>query len=165
MEALRAEGVCTSIGVCNFTPAALAALLAVCSVPPAVNQVERHPLLPQWELLDFCVSKRIVVQAHSPLGQGRAELLQHEVIRRVAQESGLSPAQVLLQWNLRHGVAVVPKCSSVSHATEILNSVAPATTRLSPAQMELIDTLAPAKKRFVNPPFMSGGLASSSFAW
>ena len=32
----------------------------------------------------------------------------------------LTPAQVVLQWNLRHGVAVVPKCSSHTHAIELL---------------------------------------------
>ncbi|KAL3895683.1 MAG: hypothetical protein SGPRY_013453 [Prymnesium sp.] len=82
MEALLSEGLCLSLGVCNFTPAALSVLLPYC-------KVERHPLLPQWELLDFCARARIMVQAHSPLGQGRAELLQHEVVLRVASQTGL----------------------------------------------------------------------------
>ena len=56
-------------------------------------QVERHPLLPQWELLDFCSRSRIVMQAHTPLGSGRAQLLQHETVLRVAHEAGCSAAQ------------------------------------------------------------------------
>lgn len=36
-----------------------------------------------------------MVQAHSPLGQGRAELLQHEVVLRVASQTGLLPPQVV----------------------------------------------------------------------
>ena len=93
MEALRTEGRCTSLGVCNFTPMALAALMAQCVVPPAVNQVERHPLLPQWELLDYCVRAGIVLQAHTPLGQGHAGVLKHPVVLDVARDSGLTAAQ------------------------------------------------------------------------
>lgn len=41
MEALKLEGVCRSIGVCNFTPAALTELMSGCKVPPVVNQANR----------------------------------------------------------------------------------------------------------------------------
>ena len=160
MEGLRAAGKCTSLGVCNFNSAALGALLADCEVRPAVNQVERHPLLPQWELLDFCARQRIVMQAHTPLGHGAAAVLRHDTVQRVAREAGLAPAQVLLQWNLRHGVAVVPKCSSITHANEVLAAMPPAAPALSAAQMEAIDAIGNGSnggpmgsKRFVNPPF------------
>jgi diketogulonate reductase-like aldo/keto reductase len=160
MEGLRAAGKCTSLGVCNFNSAALAALLADCEVRPAVNQVERHPLLPQWELLDFCARQRIVVQAHTPLGHGAAAVLRHDVVLRVAREAGLAPAQVLLQWNLRHGVAVVPKCSSLIHANQVLAANPPAATALNAAHMEVIDAIGNGanggpmgNKRFVNPSF------------
>ena len=45
-DALRA-GKARSIGVSNFTVAHLEALKATATIwPPAVNQVEQHPLLP-----------------------------------------------------------------------------------------------------------------------
>ena len=56
-------------------------------------QVERHPLLPQWELIDFCARAGVVVQAHTPLGQGKSEVLQHPVVLNVARDSGLTAAQ------------------------------------------------------------------------
>ena len=123
MEAAREAGECGALGVCNFSVAALQTLLPLCtSSPPAVNQVERHPLCQQRELLEFCAAHRIVLQAHTPLGNGKAQLLQHAAVVRVAQASGLTPAGVLLRWNLAHGVAVAPKCSSTAHAEDVLEA-------------------------------------------
>ena len=64
MEDAVREGEAAALGVCNFTVAALHHLLAMRpSVPPSVNQVERHPLSPQWELLEYCTANRITLQA------------------------------------------------------------------------------------------------------
>lgn len=42
MEALQASGKVRSIGVSNFSTLQLERLLALCRVPPAVNQVLLH---------------------------------------------------------------------------------------------------------------------------
>ena len=150
MEAAVAAGQAEALGVCNFTVRALEHLLSLNpSIPPAVNQVERHPLLPQWELLDYCACHHIQLQAHTPLGSGNPKVLGNAVIRRVGEESGLTPAQVCLQWNLRHGVAVVPKCSSDEHARQALQATAAGSGNraqgpvLSPAHMKWLDEVTP----------------------
>lgn len=153
MELAVADGVVGALGVCNFTVAALEHLHSLSPrIPPCVNQVERHPLLPNWELLDYCASRRIVLQAHTPLGQGSRRLLEHAGVRRASEASGLTPAQVLIQWNLRHGVAVVPKCSSAHHARQLLEAAElepPAGgkgghgRRLTPQHMEWLDAITP----------------------
>ena len=43
-------------------------LVAVARIKPAVVQVESHPYLPEWELLDFCREHGIVLLAFAPLG-------------------------------------------------------------------------------------------------
>lgn len=68
MEKLVKDGVARSIGVSNFTIPMLEKLLSECEIPPAVNQVELHPCLPQQDLLDYCKSKNIALTAFSPLG-------------------------------------------------------------------------------------------------
>ena len=164
MEAAREAGECGALGVCNFSVAALQTLLPLCtSSPPAVNQVERHPLCQQRALLEFCAAHRIVLQAHTPLGNGKAQLLQHEAVVRVAQASGLTPAGVLLRWNLAHGVAVAPKCSSTAHAEDVLEA---ATGTLAPEHMAALDAIE-TTHRFVNPPFMGAGAARNSarYSW
>ena len=164
MEAAREAGECGALGVCNCSVAALQTLLPLCtSSPPAVNQVERHPLCQQRELLEFCAAHRIVLQAHTPLGNGKAQLLQHEAVVRIALASGLTPAGVLLRWNLAHGVAVAPKCSSTAHAEDVLEA---ATGTLAPEHMAALDAIE-TTHRFVNPPFMGAGAARNSarYSW
>jgi diketogulonate reductase-like aldo/keto reductase len=156
MEACFKEGKCKALGVCNFNPSALATLLCNCSIHPLVNQVERHPLLSQMELVDFCARNNILLQAHTPLGQGRDELLANPVVERIVKESSMSPAQVVLRWNLQQGVLVVPKCSSKAHAKELFS-----TTTLSTEQMKELDSLDNGN-RFVTPPFMYG---KATFSW
>jgi diketogulonate reductase-like aldo/keto reductase len=43
MEELQAKGLARSMGVSNFRPKDLAAVLESCRDPPAVNQIEFHP--------------------------------------------------------------------------------------------------------------------------
>ena len=93
LEAMKKEGLCLAIGVSNFNIMALKQLLSSCTIKPALNQVERHPLLPQYDLMEYCESEDIVVQSHSPLGNGSKVLLDNETIVRIAQENKMSPAQ------------------------------------------------------------------------
>jgi diketogulonate reductase-like aldo/keto reductase len=143
------------IGVCNFSAQALGMLLPYCTIQPVVNQVERHPLLPQWELLDYCAKKDIILQAHSPLGQGSSDLLEHTVVKEVAAKHKCLPAQVVLRWNLQQGVAVVPKCSSEEHMQQVRSILASDSFHLSPVDMRALNDISETK-RFVAPPFMYG---------
>ncbi|ACI65894.1 2,5-diketo-D-gluconic acid reductase A-like protein, partial [Phaeodactylum tricornutum CCAP 1055/1] len=120
LEHLQAKKYCHFLGVCNFSIDALRTLIPLCSPNgrPILNQIERHPLLPQWELLDFCARHGIQLQAHSPLGQGRSEVLEQHVVVDISKATGLSPAQVVLKWNLQHGIAVVTKSTSDAHLSQ-----------------------------------------------
>ena len=168
MEMLVKESKCKALGVCNFNEGALTQLLRVCTIPPVLNQVERHPLLPQFSLLEFCARHNIWMQAHTPLGgTGREEILKHKITEQVAEETGFTPAQVIIKWNLQQGVLVVTKCSQEGHANEILsctNDDANNTnaTTLSPKHMKALDSLGNNDKnirRFIAPPFMYGSKA------
>lgn len=59
MEALYDSGKVRAIGVSNFSTKKLDELLQVARVPPAVNQVECHPMWQQEKLHHFCRSKNI----------------------------------------------------------------------------------------------------------
>lgn len=123
MEDSVAQGKVRAIGVSNFTIAHLETLRRTAkNWPPAVNQVEFHPYLAQSELLAYCNTHGIVLQAYASLGgqdagKGRLDplggpLLQHPVVLAAATNHGVSAAQVLLRWALQKGVAVIPKASS-----------------------------------------------------
>ena len=69
MEDACRQGRVRAIGVSNMTVQHLKTLKQTATLwPPAVNQVELHPLYPQTELLEYCAKEGIVVQAYSSLG-------------------------------------------------------------------------------------------------
>jgi diketogulonate reductase-like aldo/keto reductase len=69
-------------------------------------QVESHPYLPEWELLDFCQEHGIVLQAFAALGHGmEPNLLEDPVIAAIAQRVHKTPAQVALAWAVQRGTA------------------------------------------------------------
>lgn len=153
---MKREGLCRAIGVSNFSKNALALLLSKCDIKPVINQVEIHPLLPQWELVEYCDLNGITVQAHSPLGNGSNLLLGNDIITRVAEESSMSPSQVVLLWNVQHHIPVVTKFTSVHHAEEIRALLQEETKLLTPQHMRALDgiSFSGQSHRFVAPPFM-----------
>mmetsp|Transcript_30173 Transcript_30173/g.46685 ORF Transcript_30173/g.46685 Transcript_30173/m.46685 type:complete len:206 (-) Transcript_30173:15-632(-) len=69
MEDALEAGLVRSIGVSNFTVRHLRTLKRTARVwPPAVNQVEFHPIYPQEELREYCAQEGIVLQAYASLG-------------------------------------------------------------------------------------------------
>ena len=92
------------------------------------NQIERHPLLPQYELVKFCQEHDIHITAYSPLGnnvRGVKKLIEYEEVHEIAKELGATPAQVLIAWGTFDGCSVIPK--SVHEGTRALLSFAPTT--------------------------------------
>lgn len=106
-EKLYAEGKVRAIGLSNFNIPHIEDILAVCTVPPMVNQVELHPLHTQVPLREYCAVKKIAVTAWSPLGQGK--LLNDATIGAIAAKHGKTAAQVILRWDIQHGIITIPK--------------------------------------------------------
>ncbi|XP_029310726.1 uncharacterized protein LOC115023676 [Cottoperca gobio] len=110
LEELHVQGKLKAIGVSNYTPAHMRALMQSCTIPPAVLQVEFHPRLCQTELRRVCEEHGVCFQAYSSLGKG--ELVTDPVVIEVAKNCERTPAQVLLRWAVQQGVPVLPKSSS-----------------------------------------------------
>jgi len=120
-----------AIGVSNFTVAHLEHLKTIATVwPPAVNQVELHPMYQQAELQDYCRKEGIRLQAYASLGgqdaskakwmQLGGRLVEQQAVLAAAVAHGRSTAQVLLRWALQKGVAVVPKANGEARMAENL---------------------------------------------
>lgn len=106
LNELYREGQVRAIGVSNFQIHHLEQLSEVSDVVPAVNQIERHPLLTQEELRGYCQEKGIVVEAWSPLMKGNLDL---PLLKTIGERHHKIPAQVVLRWHLQDGVVVIPK--------------------------------------------------------
>ena len=63
LERLVDDGRCKSIGLSDIGLEQLQEIVAIARIKPSVVQVESHPYLPEWELLDFCRQNGIVVLA------------------------------------------------------------------------------------------------------
>ncbi|CAM2915325.1 aldo/keto reductase [Paenibacillus sediminis] len=107
LETLYKEGRVKAIGVSNFQIHHLEDVMKDAEIKPMVNQVEYHPYLTQTELLAFCKEQGIQMEAWSPLMQG--QLLDNPVLKEIADKHGKSVAQVILRWDLQHGVVTIPK--------------------------------------------------------
>jgi diketogulonate reductase-like aldo/keto reductase len=84
-------------------------LLATCSVKPHVNQFEFHPLGFDMDLVEYCNSKGIVVEAYSSLARGHDALHSDSRVIALAEGKSVTVGQVLLRWGLQKGVVILPK--------------------------------------------------------
>ncbi len=106
LERLVDEGKCKSIGLSDVNLEKLKEIVAAARIKPAVVQVESHPYLPEWELLDFCRAHGIVLLAFAALGHSMdPKLLEDPVITAIARRVGKTPAQVALAWAVQRGTA------------------------------------------------------------
>jgi methylglyoxal/glyoxal reductase len=107
LEKLYKDGRVRAIGVSNFKVHHLQNLISDAEIKPMVNQVEYHPNLTQKDLLEYCQSEGIQLEAWSPLKQG--ELLSDPTIMELAEKHQKSAAQIILRWDLQNKVVTIPK--------------------------------------------------------
>lgn len=136
MEEIYCRGRVRAIGVSNFLVHHLVPLLARAEVVPMVNQIEFHPGYMQKATFDFCRSHGIQVEAWSPLGRGA--LIHHPVLVELAQQHGVTTAQIALRWCLQHGVAAVPKSLNPERQKQNAELFS---FNLTPEEMERLDNL------------------------
>jgi len=116
MEAALKEGLTRSIGVSNYGVLHICELMALCSERPAVNQFEVTPYNTQVTLVEMTRDAGIVPMPHSSLT--KAKCLSDPKLAEIAQNEGMTPAQVLLVWSLQRGFSPVVKAATPSHIRE-----------------------------------------------
>ena len=136
MEKIYQSGRAKAIGVSNFMVHHLEDILGDSQIVPSVNQVEFHPFLVQPELLRFCQSHKIQVEAWSPLMQG--QIVTEQAVQKLAEKYHKTPAQIVLRWDLQHEVVTIPKSTRsnrIAENTQIFDF------DLSQADMNVLDAL------------------------
>lgn len=134
---LREQGLVRSIGVSNFTRAHLDRIIAETGVTPSLNQVELHPWFPQAEMRRAHEELGIRTESWSPLGKRRAPF-DEEPVRAAADAHGVTPAQVVLRWQVQLGNLPIPKSATPSRQQENLDVFG---FELTDAQMTAITAL------------------------
>ncbi|KAK7422381.1 hypothetical protein QQX98_001660 [Neonectria punicea] len=117
LEQIYAEGKARSIGVSNFRVRHLEEMREYATAwPPSVNQLELHPWCQQRDLVSYCESHGIVIQAYSPLATGAR--LDDATLGAVANKHGKTPAQVLLRYALQKNWVPLPKSAQADRIRE-----------------------------------------------
>lgn len=134
-EALKA-GKTRAIGISNFRPKHLEALMKTATVTPAVNQNFLNPSDLQPEVTEANAKYNIFNEAYSPLGTGK--IFSVPELKEMAQKYDKTVAQVVLRWSLQHGFLPLPK--SV-HANRIEENTDLFDFALNADDMKVIDGL------------------------
>ncbi len=115
MTEIYKSGRVKAIGVSNFLTHHLDTIIDM-EVTPAVNQIEINPGFLQEDTVNYCKAKGILVEAWSPLGRGKS--LSHPVIEQLASKYDRTTAQIILRWEMQHGILPLPKSVTPSRILE-----------------------------------------------
>jgi diketogulonate reductase-like aldo/keto reductase len=147
LEELYADGLIERIGVSNFEPSHIETAQDTLDTPIFANQIEIHPLLQQRRLREFCADAGIELVAYSPLARGR--VFEIDTLSEIAEDRGVSAAQVSLAWLRQNGITAIPKATGADH---IRDNWASLDLTLDDSEMERIDALDEGR-RLVDPGF------------
>ncbi|KAL3679862.1 hypothetical protein R1sor_022818 [Riccia sorocarpa] len=150
MEKMVEEGKVRNIGVSNFSSKKLTSLLVYAKIPPAVNQVECHPLLRQHKLRTFMKTHNVHLTAYSPLGSWgtswgtsgvTVNLLEQPVLKKIAESHGKSPAQVALRWGIQKGNSVLPRSKTPERVKKNLDVFSFSLSEEAMAEIEKLEQI------------------------
>jgi len=120
---LREQGKIIDYGVSNFDIDDMkewceADQQSLCASNQVLYNLQRREA--DWALKPFMDSKQISLMAYCPLDQGH--LLQHPVLRQLAEQHNATPAQIALGWLAKQGVIAIPKSTQVERVKENLEA-------------------------------------------
>ena len=152
MTILKKSGKAKNIGTSNQTQKTMELLLRDTddNNRPVYNQMELHPLFQQQELVKYFIENNVVPSGYMSLGSPRrpgrdrfAEHqadMQHPVIQRIANETGLTPSRVCLAWAHQRENSKVGYVSMAERSEWIKSNLGAATENvLSKEQFEAIN--------------------------
>ena len=109
MEELYEEGKIKAIGVCNFETDRLVDLILNNKIVPAINQIELHPFHQQTSLREVMKKYEICPMAWAPFAEGMHHIFTNEILQKIGEKNGKTPAQVILRWLQQEQIIAIPK--------------------------------------------------------
>ena len=130
---LRAEGLAREVGVSNYSVQQLDELKGATGRLPAVNQIEWSPALFDRNVLEAHRRRGVQLEGYSPL---KTMNLRDPQLGRIAENHGVTPAQVVLRWHIEHRIVAIPKSTN---AGRIAENAAIFGFELAPSEVEQLD--------------------------
>lgn len=119
LEEAYKDGKVKAIGVSNFLKEDLENILESCEIKPMVNQILTHISNTPLELIDFCKSNNILVEAYSPIAHGEA--MNNKDIIDMANKYGVTVPQLCIRYTLELELVSLPKTSNKEHLKDNTN--------------------------------------------
>ena len=113
LEEAYEAGKLRAIGVSNFEQVDLENLINNGKVKPMVNQVLAHITNVPTDVIEYCQSQDIIVEAYSPIAHGA--ILDHPIVKEMAEKYKASPAQLSIRYVLQLGTVALPKTTNKDH--------------------------------------------------
>lgn len=118
LEDLYKEGKLRAIGVSNFYPDRLSDICAFNEITPQINQVETNPFNQQIEAQENMIKNNVQIEAWAPFGEGRNDMFNNPVLKKIADKYQKSVAQVILRWLTQRDVVALAKSVNINRMQE-----------------------------------------------
>ena len=109
LEKLYKEGLIRAIGITSFSNERLLDLCLHNEIKPALNQIETNPFFQQHSANAFLKSEGIQHEAWAPFAEGKNDIFNNEVLKRIAENHHKSVSSVILRWLNQRNIVVIPK--------------------------------------------------------
>ena len=113
LEDAYKAGKLRAIGVSNFLKEDIDNLWEAAEIKPMVNQVLCHISNTPLDLIEYCQSKGIVMEAYSPVAHGEA--MKIPAIAEMAKKYGVTVPQLCIRYDIQLGMIVLPKTANPEH--------------------------------------------------
>lgn len=109
-EELYEQGKIRAIGISNFMPHHIEALMETAKIKPMVNQLKLCPGITQKEVVEYCNENGILVEAYSPFGTGA--IFASEEMKKLSIKYNKTIGQLCLRWCLQNDFVSLPKSAN-----------------------------------------------------
>lgn len=104
------------IGVSNFKEQDIENILSSCTIVPMVNQLLVHIGNTPFELMEYCSTRDILVEAYSPVAHG--EIMKHPGVAAMAEKYQVTIPQLCIRYDLQLGTLPLPKTANREHMSD-----------------------------------------------
>ena len=124
VEKLQAAGLAKSIGVSNFLPQHIEAVVKTAKVIPAVNQVEFHPYLQRESVIAANKKHGIATESYGPLTavSKAAPGPVDDYVSALEKKYAVSAAEISLRWAIDQDVIAITTSSKEQRLSDYLRA-------------------------------------------
>ena len=118
LERAMSEGKTRAIGLSNFYDDRFYDIAHFAAIKPAINQLETNVFSQQNAMRELMTETGTQVMAWGPMGQGKNNFFEHEILTAIGEKYGKTASQVGLRFLVQQGIPVIPKTTSITRMEE-----------------------------------------------